>query len=164
MTSTAREDADVARRRRRVTAAIKESLRELSIQLSLLNHQVGTHIDLRDVDFSCLDLINRFEPLSPSALARRAGLHPATMTGILDRLQLGGWVTRDRDPDGPDRRAVAVRNRPTRWRLNAGGPRSGVKERALENSASLDRLRRREVGGPHRDRAAAAARRLGLIP
>lgn len=109
MTSTAREDADVARLRRRVTAAIKESLRGLSIQLSLLNHQVGTHIDLRDVDFSCLDLINRYGPLSPSALARRAGLHPATMTGILDRLQLGGWVTRDRDPDGPDRRAVAVR-------------------------------------------------------
>jgi DNA-binding MarR family transcriptional regulator len=31
------------------------------------------------------------------------------MTGILDRLQRGGWVTRDRDPDGPDRRAVTVR-------------------------------------------------------
>jgi DNA-binding MarR family transcriptional regulator len=29
------------------------------------------------------------------------------MTGILDRLERGGWITRDRDPD--DRRAVAVR-------------------------------------------------------
>jgi DNA-binding MarR family transcriptional regulator len=43
----------------------------------------------------------------PSALARRAGLHPATMTGILDRLERGGWVARERDPD--DRRAVVVR-------------------------------------------------------
>ena len=42
-----------------------------------------------------------------SALARRAGLHPATMTGILDRLERGGWVARDRDPS--DRRAVVVR-------------------------------------------------------
>jgi DNA-binding MarR family transcriptional regulator len=109
MTSTTPEGADVARHRRRVTAEIKESLRELSIQLSLLNHQVGAHVDLRDVEFYCLDLINRYGPMSPSALARRAGLHPATMTGILDRLQRGGWVTRDRDPEGADRRAVAVR-------------------------------------------------------
>ncbi len=29
------------------------------------------------------------------------------MTGVLDRLERGGWVTRDRDPS--DRRAVAVR-------------------------------------------------------
>jgi len=109
MTSVTPEDADAARRRRRLTTAIKESLRELSNQLSLLNHQVGAHVDLKDVDFDCLELINRYGTLSPSALARRAGLHPATMTGILDRLQRGGWVTRDRDPDASDRRAVTVR-------------------------------------------------------
>jgi DNA-binding MarR family transcriptional regulator len=101
--------SDEARRRRRLSNAISESLRELSIQLALRNHQVGAHVELKDVDFSCLDFINRHGPLSPSALARRAGLHPATMTGILDRLQRGGWVTRDRDPDAADRRAVTVR-------------------------------------------------------
>src|SRR5437016_3800645 len=101
------EAGDAARRRRRLTAAIKQSLRELSIQLSLLNHQVGARVDLNDVDFDCLELVNRHGPLSPSALARRAGLHPATMTGILDRLERGGWVARDRDPS--DRRAVVVR-------------------------------------------------------
>ncbi|MGW5366609.1 MarR family winged helix-turn-helix transcriptional regulator [Actinopolymorpha pittospori] len=109
MASTTPERAMDKRRRRRTTTEIKESLRALSIQLSLLNHQIGAHLDLKDVDFYCLDLINRFGPLSPSTLARRAGLHPATMTGILDRLQRGGWITRERDPDGVDRRAVAVR-------------------------------------------------------
>jgi DNA-binding MarR family transcriptional regulator len=109
MASTTPEDADTARRRRRVTAAIKESLRELSTQLSLLNHQVGTRLDLKDADLHCLDLINRHGPLSPTTLARRAGLHPATMTGILDRLQRGGWITRDRDPNASDRRAVTIR-------------------------------------------------------
>jgi DNA-binding MarR family transcriptional regulator len=97
------------RQRRRLTRAVKESLRELNNQLSLLNHQVGAQVDLRDIDLDCLDLIARHGPLSPSALARRAGLHPATMTGILDRLQRGGWISRDRDPDATDRRAVAVR-------------------------------------------------------
>jgi len=107
MSSVAHGGGDTARRRRRLTTAIKESLRELSNQLSLLNHRVGAQLDLKDVDLDCLELIARHGPLSPSALARRAGLHPATMTGILDRLQRGGWVTRDRD--APDRRAVAVR-------------------------------------------------------
>src|ERR671914_1206218 len=107
MNSSSSRDQDAGRRRRRSTRAIKESLRELSIQLSLLNHHVGAHLDLKEVDLSCLDTIARHGPLSPSALARSAGLHPATVTGILDRLERGGWVTRERDPS--DRRAVVVR-------------------------------------------------------
>jgi DNA-binding MarR family transcriptional regulator len=107
MTPATPEGAGTKRRRRRLSTEIKESLRELSIQLSLLNHQVGVHVDLKHADLDCLDLINRHGPLSPSAVARRAGLHPATMTGILDRLERGGWIVRERDP--VDRRAVAVR-------------------------------------------------------
>src|SRR5438552_13326832 len=106
------QTADMARRRRQLTAAVKASLRELRSQLALLNHQVGAHLDLKDVDLDCLDLIAGHGPLSPSALARRAGLHPATLTGILDRLERGGWVARDRDPT--DRRAVLVRALPGR--------------------------------------------------
>jgi len=66
------EDRGAARHRRRLTTAIKESLRELSIQLSLLNHHVSGRLELNDVDLDCLDLISRHGPLSPSALARRA--------------------------------------------------------------------------------------------
>jgi DNA-binding MarR family transcriptional regulator len=107
MSSTSTRGTDAARRRRRLTTAIKASLRELRNQLSLLNHRVGARVELKDVDLDCLELINHHGPLSPSALARRAGLHPATMTGILDRLERGGWVVRERDP--ADRRAVVVR-------------------------------------------------------
>jgi DNA-binding MarR family transcriptional regulator len=104
MSSISTRDADAARRRRRLTTAIKESLRELGLQLSLLNHHVGTHVDLKDVDLDCLELINRHGPLSPSALARRAGLHPATMTGILDRLEAVPPLCGDEHLDGPDLR------------------------------------------------------------
>jgi DNA-binding MarR family transcriptional regulator len=107
MNSISSDDAEATRRRRRLSNTIKESLRELSIQLSLLNHRVGANLKLKDVDLDCLDLISRHGPLSPSALARRAGLHPATMTGVIDRLERGGWATRERDP--ADRRAVVVR-------------------------------------------------------
>jgi DNA-binding MarR family transcriptional regulator len=107
MSSGITRAGDTGRHRRRSVTAIKESLRELSIQLSLLNHHVGARLDLRDIDLGCLDTIDRHGPLTPTALARAAGLHPATVTGILDRLERGGWITRDRDPS--DRRAVLVR-------------------------------------------------------
>lgn len=99
--------AGPARRHRRLTTDVKESLRDLRVQLALLNHRVGGRVALKDVDLDCLDLVNRQGPLSPSAIAQQVGLHPATMTGILDRLERGGWVVRERDQ--ADRRAVLVR-------------------------------------------------------
>jgi len=107
MSSISSSESSVPHDRKRLTSSIKQSLRALSIQLSLLNHQVSERLGLNDVDLDCLDLVSRFGPLSPSALAQRASLHPATMTGILDRLERGGWVVRERDPS--DRRAVVVR-------------------------------------------------------
>jgi DNA-binding MarR family transcriptional regulator len=95
------------RRRGKLNREIKESLRELGVQLALLNHSVGSRVDLKASDLECLDLIGRHGPVSPSELARQAGVHPATMTGVLDRLERGGWITRDRDP--ADRRSVTVR-------------------------------------------------------
>src|SRR5438093_11635069 len=120
------EDADALRRRKRLPAAIKQSLRELRMHLSLLHPHVGAHLDLKDIDLDCVDLIASQGPLTPSALARRAGLHPATITGILDRLERAGWIARDRDPS--DRRAVLIRPLRDRgaelFRLYAGMNRS----------------------------------------
>ena len=115
-----------ARTRQRSASEIREALRELRIQLSLLNYRVGSQMELKDVDLDCLDIIEAYGPLSPSALARRAGLHPATMTGILDRLERRGWISRERDPS--DRRAVVVRTDRKRYaellRLYGGLSRS----------------------------------------
>ena len=114
--------AGAGHQRRRMAATIKQSLRALRVQLAFLNLRVGAQLDLKDVDIDCLDLLASHGPLSPTNLARRAGLHPATMTGVLDRLEQGGWVARERDPS--DRRAVVVRVRHERtaelMRLYAG--------------------------------------------
>jgi len=67
---------------------------------------------LKDIDLDCLDVLSRSGPLTPSALARRAGLHPATLTGILDRLERAGWIVRDRAET--DRRSVTIRLLPDR--------------------------------------------------
>ena len=98
--------------RRRLITAVRDALREARNQMSVFNRQVGARLELKDVDMDCLDLINLDGPLSPTALARRANLHPATMTGILDRLERSGWIVRERAES--DRRAVVVRALRTR--------------------------------------------------
>lgn len=107
-----------ARGRRQVGNTIKGDLRDLRVQLGMLNRHVGARLGLREVDLDCLDLVSRHGPLSPGALARQAGLHPATMTGILDRLERGGWLVRERG--AADRRSVVLRVPPDRGREIAG--------------------------------------------
>ena len=93
--------------RSQLNQEIRTALRDVSAQLSLLTRRISGHLDLKDTDLQCLDLIDAQGPLSPSMLAKLAGLHPATMTGVIDRLERGGWITRDRDP--VDRRGVLLR-------------------------------------------------------
>ena len=106
MNQTPSDDPGAVPHRGQLNQAVRESLRDLSIQMSLLSSRIGGHLDLKGTDLECLDLIDRYGPLNPSALARRAGLHPATMTGILDRLERDGWIVRERD--SADRRGVLV--------------------------------------------------------
>jgi DNA-binding MarR family transcriptional regulator len=108
------EEMMASRERRRRTTAVLTRLRDLRIELAVLNHRVGTRVELKDLDFDCLDVIARHGPLSPGALAARVGVHVATMTGILNRLEAGGWV--DRVPAENDRRAVRVASTPDRQR------------------------------------------------
>jgi len=146
---------DAARQRRRLTNEVKAALRGLNGQLTQLNHRVGARLKLRDADLDCLDAIQRHGPLGASALARLAGVHPATLTGVLDRLQRAGWIARDRDPDAADRRAVTVRalreRNPEMFRLYAGMNRSMDQVCAGYTEAELalvaDFLRRTAAAG-----------------
>jgi DNA-binding MarR family transcriptional regulator len=107
--------------RRRVTA-VKRSLREVNNQIALLSRQIGVKAEMRDIDLDCLDFLSRQGAMGPTTLARELGVHPATLTGVLDRLERDGWIERGRDPH--DRRAVLVRALPQRnaemFRLYSG--------------------------------------------
>lgn len=85
---------------------VQLGLRSLANQLHRLNDAVGSHVDLLPGDLEVLDVIAREGPTSPRQVVAATGLHPATLTGILDRLERGGWLQRRPDPD--DRRRVIV--------------------------------------------------------
>jgi DNA-binding MarR family transcriptional regulator len=127
-----------ARHRRRAGNEIKAALRDLRIQLVLLNHQIGGKLALKDVDLDCLDVLARSGALTPSALARQAGLHPATLTGILDRLERGGWIARDRAR--ADRRSVTIRLLPDRGTeiLRLYQPMIGAMDDVLEGYSEAE--------------------------
>ena len=101
-----------ARQRRRLIVALRTALREANTHLTFLNQQIGGQVELKGNDIECLDQIGRHGPISPGELGRRTGLHPATLTGILDRLERGGWIARERSPG--DRRSVQLRALPDR--------------------------------------------------
>jgi MarR family transcriptional regulator, organic hydroperoxide resistance regulator len=89
-----------------VADALRNELRQLRIELSVGTRRVAAATGLNDSDLDVLDVLARYGVQSPTSLARRLGIHPATMTGVLTRLEKSGWVARR--PDVSDRRSVQV--------------------------------------------------------
>jgi DNA-binding MarR family transcriptional regulator len=85
---------------------VQIGLRRLTQQLHRLNDVVGSQIDLLPGDLEVLDMVGREGPMAPRDVSAATGIHPATLTGVLDRLERGGWLTRLPDPE--DRRRVIV--------------------------------------------------------
>jgi DNA-binding MarR family transcriptional regulator len=85
---------------------ITDTFREMSVVMTVLNLRAGEQVGLRDVELKALDVLMRDGAMSAKALGQRLGMHPATMTGILDKLEKSGWITRERSPE--DRRVVLI--------------------------------------------------------
>jgi DNA-binding MarR family transcriptional regulator len=72
----------------------------------LHNHAVAQRVGLGASDSQLLSLLNLHGPLTPGRLAEMTGLTSGTITGVIDRLEKGGFVRRERDAS--DRRKVVV--------------------------------------------------------
>jgi DNA-binding MarR family transcriptional regulator len=67
---------------------------------------------LQPTEEKALDFLDRFGPLTAGELGTRSGLAPASVTGLLDRLERKGFVRRVADPaDGRRVRAELVPER-----------------------------------------------------
>jgi DNA-binding MarR family transcriptional regulator len=70
-----------------------------------MNHTAAGVIGVNTTDMQCIQFLQH-GPLTAGELARHTGLTTASITGVIDRLEAGGFVARTRDP--ADRRRVVV--------------------------------------------------------
>jgi len=77
-----------------LSSQLRTALRDLRIELSTHTARIADVAGLNDSDLAVLDVLAREGTQTPSSLARRTGMHPATMTAVLRRLVNSGWVTR----------------------------------------------------------------------
>ena len=81
---------------------------------TLHNHAVADAVGMHATDQECVDLLDWAGPLTAGEIATHLGLSSGAVTALVDRLERGGWVRRERDP--VDRRRVIV---------HLDGPRTG---------------------------------------
>ena len=87
-------------------AAIQRSTLRFIASVVLHNHAVAQRVGLGASDSQLISLLDLHGPLTPGRLAELTGLSTGTVTGVIDRLERGGFVSRERDD--ADRRKVRV--------------------------------------------------------
>lgn len=96
MVQNSQEVAAIIDNLRRVFQAVNEYSKKAEGQTGLTGPQLWT-----------IKVVAEFSSIRVSDLARRMYLHPATVVGIIDRLEAKGFVSRVRSSD--DRRVVWVK-------------------------------------------------------
>jgi DNA-binding MarR family transcriptional regulator len=97
--------------RQRLETDFLLALRRAGSIMQLLGQMSAERIGINVTDLNCLNIVALTGAMTAGDLARATGLTTASITGVLDRLEEGGFVRRERDPH--DRRRVIVK-------LNAG--------------------------------------------
>ncbi|NUW35767.1 MarR family transcriptional regulator [Nonomuraea sp. SMC257] len=86
--------------------------RELSNAAVMFHTALAAHQGLTATEEKALDLLERLGPLTARQLGERSGLAPASVTGLIDRLERKGFARRVRNPE--DKRSVLVETVPDR--------------------------------------------------
>jgi DNA-binding transcriptional ArsR family regulator len=92
--------------RRRLEGEFLLAIRRAGSVMQLLGQIAADRIGINATDLNCLNLVALTGHMTAGELARQTGLSTASITGVLDRLEEGGFVRRVRDPH--DRRRVIV--------------------------------------------------------
>ena len=82
------------------------AMRRAGSIMQLLGQVSAERIGINVTDLNCLNIVALTGPMTAGDLARQTGLTTASITGVLDRLEEGGFIRRERDPK--DRRRVIV--------------------------------------------------------
>ena len=136
--------------------------------MQLLGQVSADRIGINATDLNCLNLVALTGHMTAGDLAKQTGLSTASITGVLDRLEEGGFVRRVRDPhdrrrviaelaDGPGLREVGSTFGPVvkSWRATAAGYSDDELRLLLEFQGKLEEIMRSQLarlrgddGGP----------------
>ena len=89
-----------------LSGAIRSMVLRLVAEVCLREHGASQRLGLGGTDVRFLTLLDLHGPLTPGRLAALTGLTTGSVTGVIDRLERGGFVGRERDD--ADRRKVRV--------------------------------------------------------
>lgn len=90
----------------RLLQNLGQAMMGLSNEQILLHQAVADALGLNITDHKCVNLIARFRPMTAGKLAELTGLTTGAITGVIDRLEKGGYAKRILDPN--DRRVTVV--------------------------------------------------------
>ncbi|MFI1015010.1 MarR family winged helix-turn-helix transcriptional regulator [Streptomyces sp. NPDC020965] len=89
-----------------LASALDAELRALVSRTVLFHQAVADRLRMSVLDLSCLGALVRRGAMSAGELAGENGVTTGAITGVVDRLEAGGYVRRAKDP--LDRRRVVV--------------------------------------------------------
>lgn len=86
---------------------VLDSLRRFQLAQAAAARRASDALGIPESSLHALrELVHTAEPVTMKALATAIGVTPAVATGVIDRLEMKGWVSRRIDPN--DRRAFQV--------------------------------------------------------
>lgn len=85
--------------------------RAVSTASILFHSVVSERLGLQPSEEKAIELLLRFGPITAGELSERAGLAPASVTGLVDRLERKGFARRV--PDQVDKRRVRIEVEPS---------------------------------------------------
>src|SRR5262245_47117937 len=94
------------RERADLEVAFAAGLRRTGALMQLMGTAAADRIGINATDLNCLNILSFSGHMTAGELARATGLPTASITGVVDRLEEAGFVSRERDPH--DRRRVVV--------------------------------------------------------
>ena len=110
--ASSRERPGVGAPRRQLLDALFAAGRELSAAAVMFHTALAARQGLSATEEKALDLLDRYGPLTGRQLAERSGLAPASVTGLVGRLEAKGFARRTRNPH--DGRSVLIEAEPDR--------------------------------------------------
>jgi len=87
--------------------AFLSAMRQTGALMQLMTQAAADRVGINATDLQCLNILSFRGRMTAGELARATGLTTASITGVVDRLEEAGYVTRERDPH--DRRRVVVK-------------------------------------------------------